>query len=274
MFYGRRKGKKMHGGKIEALETVLPEINISLPGAVRKIDPKEFFLAPSSPSPPAKRVGEGRGEGGGAARTSLANSAPASPPPHPNPLPPPAKRRAGEREQGEIYLEIGFGDGEHLLHQALNNPDSGFIGCEPFINGIAALCVGIKKHGIKNIRVFPDDARLFIAALKDKSIARCWLLNSDPWPKTRHHKRRFIQKETLDELHRILKPGAELVMSSDHPDLTAWQLEKALFHGGFEWMARDAADWRNRPADMPETRYQKKNMAGAPMTFLNFRNML
>lgn len=174
---------------------------------------------------------------------------------------------------GDVRLEIGFGDGEHLLHQALNNPGAVFVGCEPFINGVAALCAGIRKHDVKNIRIFPDDARLLMARMPGGCISACYILNSDPWPKTRHHKRRFIQEETLNELHRIMKPGAELRLSSDHPGLTAWQLEKTLAHGGFEWTAACAADWRERPADMPETRYQKKNMAGHPMTFLNFRRI-
>lgn len=170
-----------------------------------------------------------------------------------------------------VGLEIGFGDGEHLLHQALNNPETGFIGCEPFINGIAALCIGIRSHALKNIRIFPDDARLLMARMTDQSIDRGFLLNSDPWPKTRHHKRRFIQKETLNELHRLLKPGAEFRMSSDHPGLTAWQLEKTCAHDGYEWMANCAADWRTRPADLPETRYQKKGSGeGRATVFLSF----
>lgn len=216
MFYGRRKGKKMHGGRLDALESVLPPITIA--GGTDQIAPAALFPFPV---------------------------------------------RA-------VHMEIGFGDGEHLLQQAINNPDIGFIGCEPFVNGIAALCLGIKTNNVKNIRLFPDDARLLMARLRDESIDRCYILNSDPWPKTRHHKRRFIQKETLDALHRLLKPGAELRLSSDHPGLAAWQLEKTFFHGGYAWTAREAADWRMRPADMSETRYQKKNMAGHPMTFLNF----
>lgn len=170
-----------------------------------------------------------------------------------------------------IWLEIGFGDGKHLLHQAMAHPDVGFIGCEPFINGIAALCADIRDNNIKNIRIWPDDARLLMAAVKDASIDRCFLLNSDPWPKKKHAKRRFIQKETLDELHRLLKPGAPFRMSSDHPVLAAWQLEKTYFHGGFEWTATCAADWRDRPADLPETRYQKKGAGqGRPTVFLDF----
>lgn len=171
----------------------------------------------------------------------------------------------------KIWMEIGFGDGEHLLHQAINNPGIGMIGCEPFINGIAALCAGIRKHKLTNIRVWPDDARKLLTLLKPASLDRLFLLNSDPWPKTRHHKRRFIQKETLDEISRLLKPGAPFRMSSDHASLTAWQLEKAYFHGSFDWLATDAADWSTRPADLPETRYQNKGaQQGRPTVFLNF----
>lgn len=171
----------------------------------------------------------------------------------------------------ETWMEIGFGDGEHLLHHAIQNPDIGMIGCEPFINGIAALCVGIRKHNLKNIRIWPEDARKLLPLIADHSVDRCFLLNSDPWPKTRHHKRRFIQQETLDDIHRLLKPGANFRMSSDHPSLVSWQLEKAFFHGGFEWMANNADDWRRRPDDLPETRYQNKGLKqGRPTVFLDF----
>jgi tRNA (guanine-N7-)-methyltransferase len=241
-FYGRRKGKPMRGGKLDALESVLPGIEVRLTK-----ENSRFSLSRSA----------GEGTRGSYTKNSSSRFMP------PSSLFPSSIK--------EIRLEIGFGDGEHLLHQAMHTPDSGFIGCEPFVNGVAALCAGIKKNGVKNIRIFPDDARLLMAALEDHCISVCWILNSDPWPKKRHHKRRFIQKETLDELHRILKPGGKLVMSSDHPGLSAWQLEKTLNHGGFEWTAREAADWRDRPADMPETRYQKKNMAGHPVTYLIFR---
>lgn len=174
----------------------------------------------------------------------------------------------------DVWLEVGFGNGEHLLHHALNNPDIGMIGCEPFINGIAALCTDIKKHGVKNIRIFGDDARLFLPRLKTASLGRVFVLNSDPWPKKRHAKRRFIQQETLAEIHRLLKDGAEFRMSSDHPVLIDWQLRQALMHGGFSWQAKCAADWQTRPADLPETRYQKKGLReGRDTAFLNFRRI-
>jgi len=171
----------------------------------------------------------------------------------------------------DVWMEIGFGDGKQLLHQARENPDVGFIGCEPFVNGVATLCRDMQEHGVTNIRIFQNDARLLMARLADRSLGRCFLLNSDPWPKTRHHKRRFVQKETLDTLHRLLKPGAEFRMSTDHPGLAAWELEKTYFHPGFHWTARRAADWRDRPADMPETRYQHKGQEqGRPTVFLTF----
>ena len=174
----------------------------------------------------------------------------------------------------DIWLEIGFGNGENLAQQALLNPKVGMIGCEPFINGVAALCVSIKQNDIKNIRVWPDDARLLLSRLPDASIGRLFLLNADPWPKKRHHKRRFIQTEMLNEFHRLLKPGAELVMSTDDPGLAAWELEKTYFHKGFEWTAENCHGWQNRPAGMEGTRYQKKGAAqGRPTIFLNFRKI-
>jgi tRNA (guanine-N7-)-methyltransferase len=173
-----------------------------------------------------------------------------------------------------VWLEIGFGNGEQLVHQALNIPTIGMIGCEPFMNGVSALCRDIKAHGIKNIRIWQDDARLLMPRLKDKTFSRCFVLNSDPWPKTRHHKRRFIQTETLDELHRLLAKGSELRLSSDDPGLNMWQLEKPYFHGGYEWLAKSAADWRNRPEDMLGTRYQNKGAKqGRATMFLNFKTI-
>lgn len=174
----------------------------------------------------------------------------------------------------DVWLEIGFGNGEQLIHQALNNPTIGFIGCEPFQNGVAALCRDMRDKNVKNIRIWQDDARLLMPLIKSKSIGRCFVLNSDPWPKTKHHKRRFIQKETLDELHRLLRTGSELRLSSDDPRLNAWQMEKPYFHGGYEWLANDASGWRERPADMLGTRYQEKGAtAGRATMFMNFKTI-
>ncbi|MEZ0222972.1 MAG: tRNA (guanosine(46)-N(7))-methyltransferase TrmB [Alphaproteobacteria bacterium] len=174
----------------------------------------------------------------------------------------------------EVWLEIGFGNGEQLIHQALQHPKIGMIGCEPFMNGVAALCRDIKANNIKNIRIWQDDARLLMPRFKNHSFARCFLLNLDHWPKKRHHKRRFVQTETLDDLHRLLKKGSELRMSTDDLSLAVWELEKTYFHKGFRWLAESASDWRDRPADMLETRYQKKGAtAGRPTVFLRFKTV-
>lgn len=170
----------------------------------------------------------------------------------------------------EIHFEIGFGNGEHLAAQALKHPEIGFIGCEPFMNGVAALCVTIKEENIQNIRLWPDDARLLMARLKDSSLDRLYLLHPDPWPKTRHHKRRFVQPETLDDIHRLLKNQGEFRTATDHSALAAWMLEKTYFHQGFDWTAREAQDWRAPPETL-QTRYQAKGLkAGRPPIFLNF----
>lgn len=172
-----------------------------------------------------------------------------------------------------LWLEIGFGTGEHLLHQALHNPAVGMIGCEPFVNGVAALCKGIAEHDLRNIRIWPDDARLLTGALPDGCIDRLFLLNADPWPKTKHHKRRYVQQDTLETFYRLIRTGGRLHMSTDHPALAAWEVEQTLRHGGFGFLAESPEDWRQRPADMPETRYQKKGMAGHPTVFLNFERL-
>lgn len=172
----------------------------------------------------------------------------------------------------EIWFEVGFGNGEHLLYQALRHPDIGFIGCEPFMNGVSALCVGIKENNLKNIRIWPEDARLLMEALNPASLDRLFLLHPDPWPKMRHHKRRFIQTETLDEIARLLKPGAEFRMATDHTDLAAWLLEKTYGHPGFAWLATCAEDWRKPPDDWPETRYGQKGLGqGRPPVYFRFR---
>lgn len=174
----------------------------------------------------------------------------------------------------DVWMEIGFGDGKQLAHQARANPAIGFIGCEPFLNGVAALCRDMQEQNITNIRIFQNDARLLMARLAAHSLGRCFLLNSDPWPKTRHHKRRFIQTHTLDTLHTLLKTGAELRMASDHAGLSAWQFEKTYFHPGYAWTAQSAADWRCRPQDMLETRYQNKGQAqGRDTVFLTFETV-
>jgi tRNA (guanine-N7-)-methyltransferase len=170
-----------------------------------------------------------------------------------------------------VWLEIGFGAGEHLAAQAEAHPDIGFIGCEVFENGVARLLGDITRGGLDNIRIFPDDARLLLDRLGPASIGRTFILFPDPWPKARHHKRRLVGRATLDRLAVVLQPGAELRLATDDRDYLAWMLEETTAHPGFVWTARRPADWRERPADWPATRYEAKaRAAGRTPAFLRF----
>ncbi len=172
----------------------------------------------------------------------------------------------------EVWLEIGFGGGEHLAWQAAQNPDVGFIGVEPFINGMAKVLVQIEALGLSNIRLLQGDARNLIERLPEASLGRAFLLFPDPWPKTRHHKRRYVQQETLDELARVLKDNAEFRVASDIPAYVAWTLERVMPHPEFDWTAERAADWQNRPQDWAPTRYEQKALkAGRVPAYLRFR---
>jgi tRNA (guanine-N7-)-methyltransferase len=173
----------------------------------------------------------------------------------------------------DVWLEVGFGGGEHLYRQARLHPDIGFIGCEPFQNGVARLIAAIDEGGVPpdNIRVFADDARALIERLPPASIGRAFVLFPDPWPKSRHRRRRFIAPAQLDALARVLRPGAELRLATDHMDYLRWMLFHCLAHDAFRWLATGPADWRERPADWPATRYEGKALArGAFCAYLRF----
>lgn len=173
----------------------------------------------------------------------------------------------------EIWLEVGFGGGEHLLFQATRNPDIGFIGCEPFRNGVARLLSDMEaaESPIRNIRLLTDDARALLDVLPAASIGRVFVLFPDPWPKNRHHRRRFIAPVQLDALARVMKPGAELRIATDHIGYLRWILQHTLDHPAFRWCAQGPGDWRRRPDDWPPTRYEEKARAkGIVSTYLRF----
>ena len=171
-----------------------------------------------------------------------------------------------------VWLEIGYGAGEHLAAQADANSDVGFIGCEVFENGIAKMLGEIARRRLSNIRLYTSDARLLIGALPAASIGRVFVLFPDPWPKVRHHKRRIVATETLDQLARIMVDDAELRLATDDRGYFAWMLERVIRHPGFEWTARRPADWRRHPADWPATRYEEKALAaGTVPLFLRAR---
>ena len=164
----------------------------------------------------------------------------------------------------DVWLEVGFGAGEHLLWQAQHHPRVGLIGAEPYISGVAKLLSKIDEAEPPNIRLHTDDARDIIDALPDASLGRVFILFPDPWPKTRHHKRRFVQMDILDRLARVMKPGAELRFASDDAPYFEWTLERICAHPAFVWSAASSADWLTRPEDWPQTRYEAKELHGKP----------
>ena len=157
----------------------------------------------------------------------------------------------------DIWLEIGFGGGEHLVHMAQSYPGIGIIGAEPFINGVAMLLGKIRKAGVDNLAVHPGDVRDLFDVLPEQSISRVFLNYPDPWPKKRHHRRRFVTPEHLAPLHRVMKPGAVLRVATDIPDYVRQTLEEVPCQG-FDWLAETPADWRKPWADWISTRYEQK----------------
>ena len=167
----------------------------------------------------------------------------------------------------EIWLEIGFGGGEHLAFQAESHPDCGIIGSEVFEPGIARLLAEIERRALENVRLFVDDARLLMATLPPQSLGRAFILFPDPWPKERHKKRRIVARETLDDLAAALRDGGELRVATDDADYAAWIDERLAAHPDFV-----AARIAPRQADWPATRYEQKAQAqGRAATLFNYR---
>lgn len=170
-----------------------------------------------------------------------------------------------------VWLEIGFGGGEHMLHQALQNPQAGLIGCEIYINGVAMLLGKIRRNEAGNIRIYSGDIRDLFDVLPEASIARAFLLYPDPWPKKRHHRRRFVTPEHLAPLARIMQPGGIFRVATDIPDYVRQTLEMVPRHG-FEWLADGASDWRQPWDDWTPTRYERKALReGRTPHYLTFR---
>jgi tRNA (guanine-N7-)-methyltransferase len=219
-YYGRRKGKPLKAGRQSLLETVLPEIRITLSENACNLDPRRFFSA----------------------------------------------------EPKATSLEIGFGSGEHLAAKAAANPEDGFIGCEVFLNGVASLTRHVDAQGLANVRIFDEDAHYLLPVLQAASLSHVFLLFPDPWPKSRHAKRRFISPQMLSELARVLVDGGELRVASDHPIYVRWALLHATEHPEFEWTAKGPESWCERPADSVATRYEEKaRQDGRSPVFLSFK---
>jgi tRNA (guanine-N7-)-methyltransferase len=174
----------------------------------------------------------------------------------------------------EVWLEIGFGSGEHLLWQAEQNPEIGFIACEPFINGVAALLGSVEDRGLKTVHIHDGDARDVLAWLPEGTIARAFILFPDPWPKKRQVKRRLVSPELVAALARVMAPGGELRFASDDADYAGQALLAVKQSGAFRWLAAKAADWQMRPADWPETRYERKALSeGRKPVYLSWQRL-
>ncbi|WP_205666201.1 tRNA (guanine(46)-N(7))-methyltransferase TrmB [Aquabacter cavernae] len=170
-----------------------------------------------------------------------------------------------------LGLEIGFGGGEHLVHAAGTRPGWGFLGVEPFLNGMTRALMDLEAAGLDNVRVFDDDAALVLARLPAASLARVDLFYPDPWPKRRHWKRRFVRPDNLDLITRALKPGGLFRFASDVPDYVDWCLREVRAHGALAWTAETADDWRRPFEGWPGTRYEAKALkAGRVGTYLTF----
>lgn len=171
----------------------------------------------------------------------------------------------------EVWLEVGFGGGEHMVHQAVRNPDVGIIGCEPYINGVAMLLGKIRASGTQNIVVYPGDARNMFDVLPESSISRAFLLYPDPWPKKRHHKRRFVTEEHLGPFSKCMKKNASFRIVTDIPDYVRQALE-VVPRFGFDWLAERPEDWRRPWKDWISTRYEQKALReGRAPHYLTFR---
>ncbi len=172
----------------------------------------------------------------------------------------------------DVWLEIGFGGGEHLIWQAKANPNVGLIGSEPYQDGIVKVLDAVEREKIGNVRLHADDARPVLRWLPAAGIGCAFILFPDPWPKRRHHKRRLVSEATLAQLARVMRPGAELRIATDIGDYARWILEAVLRQGSFAWTAQCPADWRQRGEDWPPTRYEEKALReGRRCSYLRFR---
>jgi tRNA (guanine-N7-)-methyltransferase len=233
--FSRRQGRALHPNAKRLVQELLPRLQIALPQE-GMIDPRTLFPPYTS-------------------RTSRDSGADAG-------------SKTPDRSDdllgcaiSQLCLEIGFGGGEYLAAQAKAHPEWGFIGCEPFINGVAKLLAAIERDRLTNIRLFTDDARAMCDALPDASIAHIAILFPDPWPKARHHKRRLVSLQTLELLARIQPQGARLLLATDHEDYGAQMLEVLRDSPHYEWQAQARQDWQTPPEGWVNTRYELKTTA-------------
>ncbi|MCG9915349.1 MAG: tRNA (guanosine(46)-N7)-methyltransferase TrmB [Phenylobacterium sp.] len=169
-----------------------------------------------------------------------------------------------------IWLEIGFGGGEHMAAQAARTPETLILGAEPFQNGVASALRHIDELGLGNVRLHDGDVRDLMGRMPDACLDRVFILFPDPWPKARHNKRRLVQTDLIEDLARLLVPGGCLRFATDWADYADWTLERFLASPHFAWPAERAADWQAPPADHITTRYEEKRLGDCAPVFLDF----
>jgi tRNA (guanine-N7-)-methyltransferase len=267
-FYGRRKGHALRRHHLLLIETLLPKLRVDLKNPL-----------PEFPLLPCREAWEkvpGRADEGSPSPqvpTSVVSAA-SSQEPLSGLRPPSPIRSANGRRQNtdyETWLEIGFGGGEHLAHQASLHGNIHFIGAEFFVNGVAKLLALIEEKQLANVRIYDGDARNLLEVLPDASLTRVYLLYPDPWPKARHKKRRFVSPENLSHIHRLLKSGGFFIFASDIPDYISWTQELMAERGGFELCEHEI----NRPPEgWVGTRYEAKAKAeGRTPAYLRYRRL-
>tara|TARA_B100001057_G_scaffold202882_1_gene203608 strand:- start:25 stop:693 length:669 start_codon:yes stop_codon:yes gene_type:complete len=183
-------------------------------------------------------------------------------------------RETDYSKKNKIFLEIGFGSGEIIFKEAKKNPNNIYIGIEYYRRGVAQLLKKIQDHNLKNIKIFHGDAHRFLKNFSGIFFDEVWLFFPDPWPKKRHEKRRFIQKESINKLYEVIKPKGNLYISSDHKSYIAWTLILFNQDDKFEWLAENHLDWENPHADYQGSRYEVKNLKKNRMPyFLKFKKL-
>lgn len=177
------------------------------------------------------------------------------------------------RPMTKLHFEIGFGNGEHMNYLRESYPDHFFIGAEPYVNGMTAFLKSLPQDPLPdNVRVHMDDALMLLNSMADQSVDFLYILNPDPWPKSRHHKRRIVSPENLEVFARVLKDGGQMIQTTDVDDLAEWMLTKTMNCPHFEWLAERPEDWKTAPNGWMSTRYEAKGKeAGRQQTYLIYR---
>ena len=188
----------------------------------------------------------------------------------PDPKAGPLDPKALKADAASVWLEIGFGGGEHMAGQAARHSETLIIGCEPFLNGVGSALRHVDEQGLENVRIHAGDARDVVDALPEASLDRIFIMFPDPWPKARHNKRRLIQTELIEAFARVLKPGGHLRFATDWKDYADWTLERFEASAHFGWPAERSKDWNERPADHLTTRYEEKKLGDCDPVFLEF----